>query len=62
MDSLVKKTQLKWVQEVWACPLYYGIVHGNNKLCRDQAHAGLRHLVLFAIIKLRTLQSSVMGS
>ena len=35
---------------------YHGIVHG------DRMHAVQKRLALFAIVKLRTLQTSVMGS
>ena len=56
--------KLKWAQEICACPCmamqYYGIVHGH--IHGDRTRAAQRRLALSVIVKIRTLQTLVLGN
>ena len=52
----------RWATEVWACPVYRYSPRKYADVCGDWMRAAWRRLALFAIVKLRTLRTSVMDS
>ena len=54
---ICSKIQLKWVQEVWECP----ILRYSPRKYTETERVNAKMLALFAIAELRSLQSSVIA-